>query len=234
MQPIKKYTGVITSVIDLSPTAREIAITLPEPITFYAGSFVNVFIEDNGVKLRRAFSISSSDGKTRNIALSVRLYPKGAVTPLFWKKDIIGTTVDIMGPLGLNTTDKMQAKKVFLFGFGIGVGVIKSIAEYCAQNEDVDALTIFTGNRSEDEILYKDFFDTLAKNNLKVAIQYVVSAPKPDSPYLTGYVQEHIADLDFNNSDVYVCGQDIASESVIKVIDALNPEHCTFFIESFH
>ena len=44
MKPIKKFSGIITAVTDLSPTAREVTIQPSEPIDFVAGSFVNVFI----------------------------------------------------------------------------------------------------------------------------------------------------------------------------------------------
>ena len=147
---IKKFTGEITKTIDLSKTAKEISIKLSEPIDFHSGSFVNVFFDINGEKVRRAYSISSASSEHNYISISVRLSPKGAITPIFWKGDMIGKKIEMMGPLGLNTVDKMNHDKVYLFAFGIGVGVVKSIADYFSNIKKIKSLVIVTGSRSED------------------------------------------------------------------------------------
>ena len=234
MMPIKKLKAKITAVRDLSQTAREITLTLSEPLEFIAGSFVNLFIEHDGEVLRRAYSISSVDGKAKNITLSIRLKPTGAMTPLFWNNDIIGTEVDLMGPLGLNTADKMLNDKVYLFGFGVGAGVVKSLAEHFVKRTDLSSLTIITGNRSADEILHKNFFDNFATKHPKVKVDYVVSKKGADGQYKTGYIQDHISDFDFNNSNVYVCGQEVACEALVDTVKKLDPKDCTYMVEGFH
>ena len=234
MMPIKRLSATITAFKDLSPTAREVTLTLSETMPFIAGSFVNVFMEHEGEVLRRAFSISSFDSNFNEINLSIRLNPEGAMTPLFWKEDIVGTKVDLMGPLGLNTADKMQKDKIFLFGFGVGAGVMKSLAEYFAKKDNISTLTIVTGSRTELEILHKDFFDTLQAEYVPVTVKYVVSKPENNSPHKSGYIQEHINDLDFNNSDIYVCGQEAVCDYLVERVKDLDPKECTYFIEGFH
>lgn len=234
MKPIKKLAGVITKIIDLSPTAREVIITLSEPLEFEAGSFVNIFIDKDGEKLRRAFSISSSNTETKQISVSIRLTPNGAVTPLFWEDNIIGTPVELMGPLGLNTADKMFNKRIFLFGFGVGAGVVKSVAEHFSRQSEIESIVIMTGNRSEEDILHRDFFDKLAEQHSNVAVSYILSVDDPSPNYKKGYIQNHLNELDFNNSDVYVCGQEVACNALVETIKSYQPENCHFFIEAFH
>ncbi len=232
MFPIKKIKATIITTRDLSATAKEVTFTLSEPMPFSAGSFVNVFFNHEGTVLRRAFSISSSDEKFNTINISVRLSPQGAVTPLFWRADIINKEVELMGPLGLNTADKMKSNRIFLFGFGVGAGVVKSLAEHFATRDNVTELTIMTGNRADDEILHKDFFDELSNTHKKIKIGYVVS--DPNSPYLKGFIQENIQNLDFNQADVYVCGQEIACNTLVDTIKKLQSSDCNFYIEGFH
>lgn len=231
---IKKFTGEITKIIDLSKTAKEVSIKLSEPIEFLPGSFMNIFIDLNGEKVRRAYSISSSINDHNNITLSIRLSPSGTVTPIFWSKDMIGSTLELMGPMGLNTVDKMHHDKVYLFAFGIGVGVVKSITDYFANIKKVEHLTIYTGSRSEDEIIYKDYFDNLAKDSNYISVKYIISNPISEVGVLKGYIQNFIEDLDFNNSDVYVCGQEKACSDLVGKVNSMNPSDCNFFIESFH
>lgn len=234
MKPIKKLTGLITVVTDLSSTARDVTIKLSEPMDFIAGSFVNLFIEKAGVKLRRAFSIASSDKNRNEITLAIRLNPAGAVTPLFWQPDIVGTNIELMGPLGLNTADKMTKDKVFLFGFGIGAGVVKSLADHFVEKENIKSLVIMTGSRSVDEVLYENYFDSVAKEHPHVSIKYVTAKESSSAKYLVGYIQHHLVNYNFDNSDVYVCGQVVACDGLVATVKQQSPSNCTFLVEGFH
>lgn len=231
---IKKFSGQITQIKDLSKTAKEISIKLSEPIDFWPGSFMNIFVDNNGEKLRRAYSISSSLTDRDNITFSIRLSPSGTMTPLFWQQDMTGKMIDLMGPLGLNTADKMVHKKIYLFAFGVGVGVVKSIADYFANIKKVEHLTIYTGSRTEDEILYKEYFDNLVKSASNISVKYVVSAPLEGSTFPKGYIQDFISDLDFDNSDIYVCGQEKACNDLISKVKGMVPKNYSLFIEAFH
>ena len=225
--------GTITKVIDLSPTAREYTITSDVPFRFHAGAFVNLFVEDHGETIRRAYSITSSDADERAFTLSIRHTLGGRLTPLLWQEDFTGRTIKLMGPLGLNTVDKMQNRKTYLFGFGVGAGVVKSIADAISRRDDQEQLTIITGSRSIEEILYKDYFNTLEHDHPNVSVTYVVS-DKDQTTYPTGYIQNHLVGLDFNQSDVYVCGQGVACTALTEAVAATEPQQCNFFIEDFH
>lgn len=232
MNRIKQTTGSITNIRDLSPTAREYTITPAEPFPFIAGAFVNTFFQHNGTTIRRAFSLSSSDADEQSFTLSIRLNPHGELTPILWERDFTGETIKLMGPLGLNTADKMRAKKVFLFGFGVGAGVVKSLADHMLRRSDLTTLTVVTGNRSADEILHQDYFDTL-KADPRVAVAYVVS-DTTQTTYPSGYIQNHISSYDFNDTDIYICGQGVACTALEAAINATAPQNHHFFIEDFH
>ncbi|NCN12161.1 FAD-dependent oxidoreductase [Candidatus Kaiserbacteria bacterium] len=232
MNPIKQLAGTITRVRELSPSAREYTITPSEPFPFTAGAFVNTFFEHNGKTIRRAFSISSSDSDTNTFTLSIRLSLQGELTPLLWERDFTGETIKLMGPLGLNTADKMQAKKIYLFGFGVGAGVVKSLADHMMRRSELVSLTLVTGNRTIEEILHKDYFDIIATDP-RVTVKYVVSDTN-QTIYPDGYIQNHIRDYDFNNADIYICGQGVACNALQTVIANHQPRNCQFFIEDFH
>ncbi len=235
MTQIKKIRAAITAVKDISPTAREVSLTLSEPFPFIAGSFVNVFMRSGETVLRRAFSISSSDQVTNTVSLLIRLNPQGAMSPLFWKEDIVGTEVEIMGPLGLNTADKIKQNKIYLFGFGVGAGVIKSLADHLVQRENVTSVTVMLSSRTEAEILYKGYFDKLQEKHPCFSCEYTVTKAEPDScPYKTGYIQSHLDDYDFNQAEVYVCGQEAACDSLVEKVKTQQPAGCSFMVEGFH
>ncbi len=231
---IKKFTGTITKIIDLSLTAKEVIIRTSVPVDFIPGSFLNVFMTIDGEKIRRAFSISSSHLDQNEISFTIRLSPKGKMSPLFWKEDLTHAELELMGPLGLNTVDKMLKQKIYLFAFGVGVGVVKSIADYFNAQKDIQKIVIITGSKFEEEVLYKDYFSKLQNQSANVTVKHVVSRPKPESDHLRGYIQDHITEFDFDNSDIYVCGQEQACLDLVNKIKSKNPQECEFFIEGFH
>jgi len=231
---IKKIPATITAVRDLSETAREVELTLSEPLEFLAGCFVNVFVPHEEKVSRRAYSISSSDKDSNMFTLTIRRSLNGEVSPLFWREDIVGTEVEVMGPLGLNTADKMLNHKVFLFGFGVGAGVVKSLAEHFVGDDNVTELVVMTGSRTDAEVIYQDWFDALADKYPKLKVTYVVTDPTENSPYPKGFIQDHITQYDFNQADVYVCGQEVACNGLQEKVKSFQPVDCKFFVEAFH
>lgn len=231
---IKKTSGTIVNITDLSPTAKVVEIRPDVELGFVAGSFVNIFMDIGGVKVRRAYSISSSDSVQDTFTITVRLSPEGAMTPLFWKTDMKGKVLELMGPLGINTADKMKQDKIYLFAFGIGAGVVKSLAEHLSKRHNLRQLTIMTGSRTEDEIIHKDFFDMLAERDPRVKVTYVISQPSAHSSFKKGYVHEHFEGLDFNHADIYSCGQESACNDLIAKIQKNRPVGAAFFTEGFH
>ncbi|MEI7480369.1 MAG: FAD-dependent oxidoreductase [bacterium] len=230
---IKKTSANISKISDLTKTCKELELTLSEPIDFIAGNFVNIFLDINGEKVRRAYSISSSDKHNQSISIAIRLKPDGKVTPIFWNEVLLNTKIEVMGPLGINTADKMTHPKVFLFAYGVGAGVVKSIADHLTNTKDLVELIIMTGSRFEDEIIYKDYFDQLTETNPKVKVFHIVSRPQENSIFKKGYIQDYITDLDFNNSDVYICGQKSACDQLAEAIKKTQPSDCAFFVEAF-
>jgi len=233
MKPIKKMTAVITAVRDLTPTAKELTITLPEPFEFVAGSFVNLFVDLDREKIRRAYSMTSGDGVTDTFTISVRHSLAGRLTPRLWQEDFTGKTIEVMGPLGLNTIDKMKRRRLFLFGFGIGAGVVKSLAEHALLRPELEEIVIMTGNRSEEDIVYREYFDSLIGKDSRVTVTYVVS--QTSSTFgKSGYIQDNIAGLSFHDADIYICGQTVACDGLRAAIMATNPNGHEFFVEDFH
>lgn len=231
---IKQIPGTIRKISNLSATAKEVTIDLTAPLGFTAGSFVNVFMDIGGERVRRAYSIASTMSEQQRISIAVRLSPDGTMSPSFWKNNLVGTKLDIMGPLGLNTADKMSRAKIYLFAFGIGAGVVKSLADHFSKSDQSREIVIMTGSRSEEEILYKDYFDALATEHKNVKVTYIVSKPSETSSFKKGYIQNNIEGFNFNKSDVYVCGQEAACNQLVEKIKETNPTDCDFFIEGFH
>lgn len=230
---IIKTKGKIIGITELSESAREIHIKMRDELDIVAGCFINIFLEIDGKKLRRAYSISSDPKEKINITLSIRKNNSGTVSPIFWKNDIIGTEFEIMGPLGLNTADKISHTKLFLVGFGIGVSVIKSILHNALVNNKVEEIHILTGSSNEKEVLYKELFTRDFHKKIK-SVKHVISNPFNEKYHYFGFIQNHISQYNFSDSDIYICGMEQACEDLTKNIQSRGFKNMTFFIEGFH
>ncbi len=232
---IIKTKGKITKIIDLSPTAKEIWFELENEMEFQAGAFVNLFVEIDGEKIRRSYSISSDPAKRKEISLTIREKKGGFISNIFWLENVKEMEFEIMGPLGKNTADKIKKEKVFLAGFGVGVSVIKAVLLEILKFDHVREIYILTGSYNEEEILYKDFFDEVKEKNTgkKIFDRFILSNPKNENYPFTGHIQENIDDLDFSNSSIYICGQKIACDTLKEKIKDNAAENIDFIIESF-
>ncbi len=223
----------IAEVIDLSPTSRELTIVPKKTFDFVPGMFVNIFIEHGGKKIRRAYSISSDPAQKDSFSISARLLPAGEMSPIFWAEDIVGKEITVMGPMGFNTLEKITKDRVFLFAFGIGASVIKSIAHELSKRENIQKFCIVTGNRNEREMIYKEFFEGLTKENKNIFVRHVLSRPDNPNYEFTGHVPDFIRDLDFSNSSVYACGSTKACEALKQKIESMNPVDTEIVLEAF-
>jgi NAD(P)H-flavin reductase len=217
----------------LSPTAKEVTLSLPGPLGFLPGAFVNVFLEHDGVRMRRAYSISSDEDKQDTITLSIRKGSVGGMSERFWDADAMQYPIEIMGPLGLNTADKISGSRVFLFGFGIGVSVIRGLLPHLLRREEVTEVTVITGSRTEEESLYKEYFDAVASEDSRCRVITVISRPSKTTYPFRGYVQDHLAGLDFTGVSVYICGSKAAAESLQDAIAMKESQPKEVLVEAF-
>jgi len=231
---ITKQMGTIIQATSLTKTAKEVTIELGIAIECTPGSFMNIFMDINGTRVRRAFSVVATNQEEKTVSFAIRHTPDGLMTPEFWKQDIIGRNVEVMGPLGINTSDKLIHENVFLFGYGIGAGVVKAITQSSLNKPGMKNITIVTGSRSEDAIIYKEYFDSIIHEHPHVSVRYVLSAPAAEKYLHKGYIQDNIDDLVFNDADIYLCGQEAACEALTQKIKSKHPENVSFFVEAFH
>lgn len=230
---VKRMSADIGTITDLSPTAKEVTLRLSEPLGFVPGAFVNVFMDDHGTRIRRAYSISSDESSQDAITLSIRKGSAGGMSERFWNEGIERAPLEIMGPLGLNTADKITGTNVFLFAFGIGVSVIKGLLPHLLRRSDITQITVMTGSRNEKEALYKDFFEDASRTDPRLRVATILSQPMDDAYPLKGYLQDHIDGLDFTDASVYICGSKTAAESLKAAIEHEGSSVREYLVEAF-
>ena len=232
---IQKFTTKIIKIEDLSENAREVTFSLPKEIdefSFLPGQFMNFFVDVGGKKERRAYSLCSSVDSVKSISFCIRKGGIGGVSEAFWNKDVKEKTFDLMGPIGLNTVDKLEHNKIFLLAMGVGISPVKSIADYLVKNTD-KKVKLYFGNKNEEQILYKKYFNELALEYENFSVEYVLSDPEDKSYEKIGFVQDFITKENFENSSVYMCGIPAMAKSCREVIENTGAKKVQIMEESF-
>ncbi|MFI5212833.1 MAG: hypothetical protein ACHQTE_02635, partial [Candidatus Saccharimonadales bacterium] len=131
-----------------------------------------------------------------------------------------GKRVLVSGPFGRFTRDVAVTNKRLFIAGGVGITPIRPLAEQ-ALDQKVDSILIY-GNRTTDDVVFKDELDELAKAGLQ--LHYVFSNPAKNYHGEIGYVDSaRIKKLvpDFKKRDIYLCGPPAMMNAIVADLTAI-------------
>lgn len=191
-----------TSTLRMAPAEGE----LPP---FLAGQYVNLFVEIDGVRTSRPFSISSAPGKPY-YDLTVRRMPGGFVSGYLLDQVKADDTFESTAPSGSFYYEPLinTSSLVFLAG-GSGITPFASIAREVASKGLPLDIHIIYGSRDPSDIVFKDELAALAAKNPNIRLDVVISEPPEDWRGLCGFMnREMIFDLvgPVEGKTFFICG----------------------------
>lgn len=171
-----------------------------------AGQFVHIKAE--GFTLRRPISIceiNKSEGTIR-VIFEVRGDGTEKIANLN-----IGSTMDIIAPLGNGFTLLDKTKKAIVVGGGIGVPPMVEVAKHYGKNA-----TAIIGFRSANAVILNDDFKNIGSN--------VMLCTDDGTMGIKGYVSTALEErLKNDKADIiYACGPKMMLKSVIELADKYN------------
>lgn len=240
---IKKLTGNIHMINKLTPTVNEYIIDFEEEFEFKAGQFVNLSFKEGEQTLRKPYSICSKTTKSNQVTLCIKKVEGGKLTPLLFNKKE-GDEVEIMGPLGLFTLDKLTKQKVVFIGTGTGIAPLKTMIYEILNKENFKAddettyddskeINLILGCRYEEELLYKKEFEELEKNHANFKFIPVVSKPTEKWTQRVGHVQDNLESINLMESQFFMCGLPLMIESTTQKLEELGVLKENIFHEKF-
>jgi ferredoxin-NADP reductase len=219
----KKAFDLVCRVISnrmVTPTVFELTFSTDPVITFKAGQFISIVIPGAGPKgrdLRRAYSIASPPERAR-LELCVKLVEGGpGTTYLHSLKE--GDTFKGVAPYGDFVFKTPPERHAVFFGTGTGVAPFRAmiLSDAYRAAPPKSALCLL-GVRDEEELLYVP--ELKSRSDVKVVT--AVSRPKSTGFDFTGrvtdYVRKHEKDVDWANSDFYLCGAGAMIDEVKQIL----------------
>lgn len=173
---------------------------LKENFKFEAGQFVSVKFESRGKEVINDYSMTSAPYEGR-ICLGIKVNsPDGATSQLFQNYNV-GDELLVSEPAGRFTlvSKPSEFRTIVAFAGGIGITPILSHFKNILHNEPRTRLFLFFGNKSSEELVYRDQLDTLARTfGDRLQIFYFFSREKTSDQFFYGRLDEKKLNLIIN------------------------------------
>lgn len=196
---------------------------------FKPGQYLNVFLDIDGMKVNRAYSISSSlkNAKEGFYELTIKNVDGGLVSNYVLDNWKVGDEVEVSGPTGFFKYSPIRdAKTVVGIAGGSSITPFLSMAHAIADHDEDFNLILLYGSQTVDTILYKDAFDELEAKSDKIKVVHVLSHEEKEG-YEHGFVTADIikkyAPKDEPYS-VFMCGPQAMYTFVDEQLATMNIE----------
>ena len=202
---------------------------------FEAGQFANVILPapEAGKTIKRSYSIASPPFWKGYIDLCLKLVKGGYATNYFWSLKE-GDTLQIQAPLGRFTVRQPLPKTLIYVSTGTGIAPFRSmIHDLLAKGTPNEIWNIF-GNRYEDEILYREEFEELARKHLNFKNVFTVSRPKTwkgEHEYVQFMLKKYIASP--QDKLLFICGLTNMIQAVEKAALEIGFEKTQILYEKY-
>jgi ferredoxin-NADP reductase len=232
------FTTTIEKITDigLQDTRNfKLAFNPEDHFDFDAGQFINLMVQPPGVEklIKRPYSIASPPIWKGYMDLCWKRVDGGVVTNYLWTLKE-GDKLQIQGPLGRFTVKEPMPKSIVYVSTGTGIAPFRSMIHTLLKNNTpVEIWNIF-GNRFEEDILYKEEFETLAKEHNNFKNVFTVSRPKTwkgESQYVQFMLKKYISSP--KDVHIYICGLTAMINAVVHTATEMGFTKEQIFYEKY-
>ncbi len=205
---------------------------LSEVVKYQPGQFLTFLLPQNGTKVRRSYSMSSSPYTDVSLAITVKRLPGGFASEYLTREVKVDDVLEVMEPMGtfVPALDADQKRNMVLIGAGSGITPLMSIAKSVLMVEPESTVYLLYGSRNEESIIFKAQLDALqAKYGERLHLIHTLSQPSSDWSGATGRlnksqilkIMEGLPKPDPAATDYYLCGPDDMMEEAKRALDIL-------------
>lgn len=193
---------------------------------FRAGQYISILLNINGSLVTRPYSISSSPkwASQGKIAITVRSNPGGFAADWMLENFKKGDAVTVSSAEGNFYYERIRdASHVIALAGGSGITPFLSMAYAIRDKLEDFSLTIISGSRTEDSILFKSELDAIAAECDKVKIVHVLSDEEKEG-YEHGFITAELIKKYAPEGEysIFLCGPEAMyrfAETELKKLD---------------
>jgi ring-1,2-phenylacetyl-CoA epoxidase subunit PaaE len=149
-------------------------------LEFRAGQFLSVDVTIDGERLRRAYSFASACLPDAPVYVTVKRVEHGRVSNYLNDTIREGQALEVLGPSGNFTVEPraVNQRHLVMIAGGSGITPIMSILETVLGIEGGSRVTLIYGNRSWDDVIFRDRLATLCDEfGERLVVDHVLERP---------------------------------------------------------
>lgn len=210
-----------------TPDAISVAFDLPAHLAadykYVQGQHLTLKSDIDGQEVRRSYSICQPVGAA-DLRVAIKSIDGGVFSNYAHENFTPGLEVDVMVPEGRFFTelDEQNAKSYLAFAAGSGITPVMSILQTVLQTEKDSHFTLIYGNRTRDDILFREQLEDLKNIYLdRLTVVHVLSREQQDVDLFNGRITaEKCRDLargvfdPMQIDEVFLCGPEEMIEQV--------------------
>ena len=235
----KRLNLKVSEIIDETPSTKTLRMVseigyLPP---FQAGQYVNLFVETQGVRSSRPYSIASPPNQRAYYDLTVKAVPDGFVSAYLLEDVKVGDQLTSTGPMGNFFHNPLSHfnEVVFLAG-GSGITPMMSMIREVIDRGLDRTMHLFFGSRIPEDIIYREELERLANHHENLEVDFVISEPEAGFQGLTGFIdgkllQDRLGDL--AKKTFFLCGPEAMYKFCQKELEGLGLRKKQIRVEVF-
>ncbi len=197
MFPSQPFDCRLVETRPLTPGVRALVFERCDgaPFLFDPGQWVNLVLPLPEGEIKRAYSIASPPlaGSPRFELAVTRV--EGGPGSTYLHTLAIGHTLRAIGPQGLFTRGKAENEPSLFVATGTGITPFRSMMSAALSAGSQSPLFLLFGARFEEDILYREEFESWTRQHPSVRYAITLSRGAPAWQGKRGYVQTHVAEL---------------------------------------
>jgi ring-1,2-phenylacetyl-CoA epoxidase subunit PaaE len=230
-------------------TEDAVTIHLKQPllrkIRYTAGQYLTleVDVDGQGSKGCRAYSISSTPGLEKTLAITVKRVVGGKVSNHLVQQLAAGDRVQTLGAHGRFTFAPQSDKRrhLVLFAAGSGITPIFSILKAALHFEPYSQVSLIYGNRNAESVIFHAKLAQLQRLfGDRLHVVHVLSQPTPPSRHSGRLTRQRVSEIlralpaqGDGHTEFYACGPSGMMDEVSVALDALGVAPERVHMESF-
>lgn len=228
-----KFETSVDEIIKRTDDVKSFRFKRPEGFDYDPGQFLFLTIPIGGKENTKHFTISSSPTEKEFIEFTKKITDHEFSVALARLE--IGDWAQIDGPYG-DFTFKGEHPRIGMMTGGIGITPLRSIIKYCSDAGVKSQITLLYGNRSEENIVFREELDLLKEKNPNLRVVHTLSRPGDGWSGRRGHidiemVREEIPD--YAARVFYVCGPPALVSECENILKALKIPESKIIAEDF-
>ena len=219
----KKVRARLIESAEIAPNVRHFVFDAPgcEAFAFVPGQWVSLSAVLGGHEITRAYSIASAPSGGNRFELCLNRVEGGMFSPYLFALSP-GDSIDVRAPMGDFVLRDPLRETIFV-ATGTGVAPFRSMlhARLNPQlNNNSPPLTLLLGVRYERDLLYRQEFETMARQYSQFRFRPTLTRPEPGWAGATGRVQTHLAEVlrERRDLDVFLCGMRAMVDDLRRIL----------------